>query len=306
MEKKWDLFISHASEDKKSLVRPLAKEFLKTNLKVWYDEFVLEVGDSLRQSIDRGIRDSNFGVIILSRDFFKKNWPQKELNGLFSKEAISGQSVLIPIWHNIEVQEVFQYSPIMADVVAINSATKSIKEIAKEISQKVLKRPVTVDEALSKAGSFMHFSKFDRKRILLEIFYRIDMLSHYEEEAFDIPLWDDEWEKFVEEKDFVRQKYNLPDGLYELGEPWNKGDIKDMKGAIKKWLYRKNTDSEIQEFVDKLHYWHDVDMYYVLFGFPNNLNSAEVAKILNDAIFEAGRKNSEKSDPRPKPALLLR
>ena len=57
--KKWDAFISHASEDKDSIVRELTTELQKFHLKVWYDEFSLNVGDSLSKSIDEGLIYSN-------------------------------------------------------------------------------------------------------------------------------------------------------------------------------------------------------------------------------------------------------
>ena len=50
----YDVFISHASEDKDTVVRPLANALLQRGLKVWYDEFELKIGDSLRRKIDKG------------------------------------------------------------------------------------------------------------------------------------------------------------------------------------------------------------------------------------------------------------
>ena len=75
----YDAFISHASEDKDSLVRPLAEALRDHHVEVWYDELSLQVGDSLRRSIDRGLAKSRFGVVVLSPAFFAKEWPQWEL-----------------------------------------------------------------------------------------------------------------------------------------------------------------------------------------------------------------------------------
>jgi len=82
----YDAFISHASEDKDSIVRPLAKLLSNLGFNIWYDEFELRVGDSLRQSIDQGLVNSNYGIVILSKAFFSKNWPQYELNSLTARE----------------------------------------------------------------------------------------------------------------------------------------------------------------------------------------------------------------------------
>lgn len=78
----YDLFISHASEDKESVVEPLFKRFRQAGLRVWYDRFTLRLGDSLRESIDRGLRSSRYGVVVLSPSFFAKRWPRRELDGL--------------------------------------------------------------------------------------------------------------------------------------------------------------------------------------------------------------------------------
>ena len=66
----YDAFISHASEDKQEFVRPLAETLTELGLKIWYDEFELKVGDSLRGSIDRGLVNSKYGIVVLSKNFF--------------------------------------------------------------------------------------------------------------------------------------------------------------------------------------------------------------------------------------------
>ena len=78
----YDVFVSHASEDKDSFVRPLAERLREAHIEVWYDEFSLKVGDSLRRSIDRGLTQARFGIVVLSPHFFAKQWSQWELDGL--------------------------------------------------------------------------------------------------------------------------------------------------------------------------------------------------------------------------------
>ena len=129
----YDVFISHASEDKESVVRPLANALVNKGLKVWYDEFELKIGDSLRRKIDRGLSKSRFGIVVLSKDFIRKGWTNYELDGIISK-ANTGEQVLLPIWHGITKQEVLDYSPSLADKVARNTATYTVEEIASEIA----------------------------------------------------------------------------------------------------------------------------------------------------------------------------
>ena len=127
-----DFFICHASEDKEGFVRQLAETLEDKGASVWYDEFTLNVGDSLRREIDRGLANSRFGVVILSEAFFKKEWPQKELDGLVALE-IQGLSRILPIWHKVSVDEVARYSPMLADKVALNTSLKSVEDIAEAL-----------------------------------------------------------------------------------------------------------------------------------------------------------------------------
>jgi hypothetical protein len=117
----FDVFICHATEDKDAVARPLAQSLSDAGVSVWYDEFSLELGDSLRRSIERGIAESRLGVVILSPRFFEKNWPQAELDGLFAKE-MTGDKTILPVWHEIDRQEILTRSPILADRVAVSTA----------------------------------------------------------------------------------------------------------------------------------------------------------------------------------------
>ncbi len=130
----YDAFISHASEDKQKLVRPLATALEKMGFRVWYDEFELRVGDSLRQSIDRGLVNSRYGIVVLSHAFFAKNWPQYELNGLTARE-MDGHKVILPIWHKVTKKDVLKSSPTLADKVAVNTKCKKVRDVAIELAK---------------------------------------------------------------------------------------------------------------------------------------------------------------------------
>ncbi|HCR70792.1 MAG TPA: molecular chaperone Tir, partial [Anaerolineae bacterium] len=133
----YDAFISHATEDKNDVVRSLAELLRSKGFAIWYDEFELTVGDGLRRSIDKGLANSRFGIVILSTNFFAKNWTNYELDGLVSKE-MEGRKVILPIWHKISKDEVTRYSPTLADKLALNTAMYTIEELANELA-KVLK-----------------------------------------------------------------------------------------------------------------------------------------------------------------------
>lgn len=133
----FDLFISHASEDKDEFVRPLAETLENIGVKVWYDEFTLKVGDSLRKSIDQGLVKSRFGTVILSSAFCAKNWTQYELDSMVARE-MNGHKMILPIWHKITKDEVMNFSPALADKVALNTSLQSIEEIAGELAEVIL------------------------------------------------------------------------------------------------------------------------------------------------------------------------
>lgn len=135
----YDAFISHASEDKDEIARPLAQALIAEGLKVWYDELTLKIGDSLRRKIDAGLARSSFGVIILSQHFFAKNWPQHELDGLVAR-AMSDELRILPVWHRITKAEVMAQSPSLADKLGRNTSEYTPEEIAREIAQVVLGR----------------------------------------------------------------------------------------------------------------------------------------------------------------------
>jgi hypothetical protein len=135
----YDVFISHATEDKDEVVRPLANALVDEGLRVWYDEFELRIGDSLRRKIDQGLSNSRFGVVVLSPSFFAKNWPQYELDGLVTRE-MTGEQVILPLWHHITKSEVIAHSPSLADKVARNTSDSTVQEIAREIAD-VIKNP---------------------------------------------------------------------------------------------------------------------------------------------------------------------
>jgi len=135
----WDVFISHASEDKDEIARPLAEALKKARLRLWYDEFSLNVGDSLRESIDRGLARSKYGVVILSEKFFEKHWPTKELNGLATRE-VDGVKVILPVWHKITHAQVRGFSPMLADRVGV-STDKGSDHVVEQLLRAIKSAP---------------------------------------------------------------------------------------------------------------------------------------------------------------------
>lgn len=127
----FDVFISHASEDKDAVARPLAAHLQGLGLRVWFDELELTLGDSLRRNIDLGLARSRYGIVVLSPAFFQKEWPNKELDGLFARED-GRAKVLLPIWHNVSIDDILRYSPMLADKVAV-STSRGLAHVATQV-----------------------------------------------------------------------------------------------------------------------------------------------------------------------------
>ena len=133
-QKQYDFFISHASEDKMEIVNDLAIALRENGFHIWYDDFELKIGDSLRRNIDRGLVNSQYGIVIISPNFINKNWPEYELNGMVARE-MNGHKVILPIWHKVTKDEVLRYSPTLVDKVALNTTIHSIDEIVSKLKE---------------------------------------------------------------------------------------------------------------------------------------------------------------------------
>lgn len=113
----WDVFICHASEDKKHFVEALAGKLRDGQVRVWYDDFSLRLGDRLKDKIEEGLAKSRFGIVVLSKHFFGKKWPQDELNVLVQRDSFN-RKVILPIWLDVNHDDVFKQSPLLAGHVA--------------------------------------------------------------------------------------------------------------------------------------------------------------------------------------------
>ncbi len=147
----FDVFISHASEDK-DFAGPLAHELRSAGLSVWFDEFELGLGDSLNERINDGLSRSRYGVVVISPAFFRKQWTKLEMNGFVARQT-TGERVILPIWHRITKNEVIEHAPPLADIVALNSSTQSIEEIVGEIVERVRGRESFNDRSRTSAAT---------------------------------------------------------------------------------------------------------------------------------------------------------
>jgi TIR domain len=112
-------FISHDGRDKKGIAEPLALKLMQFMCPVWFDQYSLRVGDSLRGSIEAGLKECPKCVLILTPNFLNNNgWTKVEYDSIFTRELVERKKVILPVWHDVTADDVYKYSPILADRVA--------------------------------------------------------------------------------------------------------------------------------------------------------------------------------------------
>ena len=105
----------------------------RCGLSVWYYEFELKIGDSLRRKIDHGIANSRFGIVFFRRLLWEGLGPAPSLDGPVTM-AVSGAQVLLPLWHEISKDEVMRQSPSIGRQGCLRTSDYGVEEIASEIA----------------------------------------------------------------------------------------------------------------------------------------------------------------------------
>jgi TIR domain len=114
-------FICHDTRDKDAVARPIALGLEKRMCWVWFDEYSLNVGDSLRESIERGIKECNRCILVISKHFLgNSGWTKREFDSIFTRELLEKKRLVLPVWHDVTAQAVYEYSPSLLDVYALN------------------------------------------------------------------------------------------------------------------------------------------------------------------------------------------
>jgi len=161
----WDVFISHASEDKESFVDPLARRLRDLAVRVWYDKFTLVPGDRLTERIGEGLAKSRCGLLVFSRAFITKPWPKYEISGLVNR-FVEDNVRLVPVWLDISRRDIADFNPALADLVAIKGNVREIERCALEILRVV--RPqlyANVWQLSQLSGAKVKFAEVSRDEI---------------------------------------------------------------------------------------------------------------------------------------------
>ena len=202
-KKTWDVFISYASEDREDVAAPLSNILKAFGLSVWIDQTELKVGDSLRRKIDEGLSCSRYGIVVLSPSFLQKHYTNVELNGMAQME-VDGKKVILPVWHNVDAEIIRQYSPSLADRVALKYqdgipyvAAKLLEVIRPDLLQRHVKifegsklSNITTGEQLRNILAGSESSLFYHDELKDE--HEINLVASFLDELRDwIDIWED-------------------------------------------------------------------------------------------------------------------
>jgi TIR domain len=297
---KGTIFISHASEDKDLIVRPLAHALKARGVAVWYDEFSLRPGDGLRRSIDRGLSECKAGLVVLSPSFFSKEWPQRELDALFASE-IAGRSQIIPIWHKVDFSDVAAVSPLLADRLALRS-TSSVEDLARQIAELFPPPAKYSGEYLArKIELLFHPREFAGEAYLKGVQFRFLQMNAFKDEctqALDdaIKMLPDDWDELpeaveqqlCEKQNELQDRFDLPSDVYlTTDEPISDGEWEWWLTSLCAWVSGTMSNDECANLVIELDL-QEFDEYYVLLGIPNFSLSAKQRPMLEAVLRTLG------------------
>ena len=268
----WDAFVSHAGEDKDEFVEPLAKELENCGLNVWYDDFELSVGDSIPNENQRGLHNSDYGIVVLSESFFEKSWTQEELDSLIQRDVNEMNKVILPVCYDITPKKVMSNHKLLGKRYLISAESMSIPEVARELYQEIL-------ESRTKTLEDGDLNQFDPEtldyiaEIIGEIKQGMEIKKFFERLNFEID-WDDakegsihEWiatfpveakERGIELES--ARKSTILDKLKEL----NKDNPSNVVAVIEKLVHPRHyieNDKErgqIVENLNKILKWEDL------------------------------------------------
>jgi hypothetical protein len=299
---KYDLFISHASEDKELFVDRLALALRNDCYRVWFDTFALRPGRSLRRSIDEGLVGSAVGVVVLSPNFFKKEWALRELDALTFQETSNGKLV-IPIWLNLTRTDIARIAPLLLDRIAIDAANgfdHVLSELKAQINATDKCTEHELDEVIDRFADPNEDNQGFLQRRCLTNFSKLVGYGNAHEAHIDeiveqnTGIGDEdllaETERLMQlwRPDALR-RFEIPDHVYlSPPGPISRDDVDDVEGRLTSWCEGSLGQYKSAELLYDLDEWLDADYLFVLFGIPNFRVSPPQREVLNQAVVSIG------------------
>ena len=136
----YDVFVSHASENKIEYVDEFVNELKNVGLSVFYDTDVISWGDNFRSVIENAIQDCEFAIIVFSKEFIGKEWTEIELKSFIERQNEEGQKIILPILYNISKDEFIEQYPSFKDVLFKHAKSYTKKDLANAAKKELDKR----------------------------------------------------------------------------------------------------------------------------------------------------------------------
>jgi len=131
----YDVFLSHSNLDKDIFVTELSEKLSGKNLNVFEDVKVFKIGQSQTDMMNMGIINSRFVVVFLSPNFIQSGWSDYEFKSFLNREINENKIIILPIWHEVSVEEVRNYNPYLVDKFALSTEKYTADEMVEHIAQ---------------------------------------------------------------------------------------------------------------------------------------------------------------------------
>lgn len=128
-----DLFLCHAWDDRTGAAKELYDQLKTLKATVWFSEKDVGLGKSLIREIDKGLRMSRIGIVLVTPAMFKS----LEAEGVADKElsALLATDRVIPVVHGTTFEALRDVSPLLAARSGLSTEGSSLIEVAKKIAE---------------------------------------------------------------------------------------------------------------------------------------------------------------------------
>jgi hypothetical protein len=92
-----DVFLSHLSVDKETVVRPFSEILKGCGIDYWLDEAEINWGDDILVKVNEGLARARFVVCFISMGFADRNWPVAEFSSALGAQLHDGIKRVLPI-----------------------------------------------------------------------------------------------------------------------------------------------------------------------------------------------------------------
>ncbi len=138
--KEYDLFLSHANADKLAFVDDLYSTLSLLKVNIFYDKEELSWGDNWKDRLIEGVDKSEFAIIVISNEFFGREWTEKELNEFLQRQNTSGQKIILPLLYGIDYEDVKNHYPDLEYIQSLKVDGNTNEKIALLFAKELIKR----------------------------------------------------------------------------------------------------------------------------------------------------------------------